>query len=478
MSRNYQIIVVSDDDERSRDLRIILQFLGEPVIVMPPAELQQRLTTPQDILAIIIGKIDQPHQEHEILKQLATIKTGLSVVKLGADEKEILSKIFVENILYPIKSAQLADVLRRCQIRRENAVGPTEKEQRPIPLFRSLVGTSPAIQSVRHLIEQVLDSDISVLIFGESGTGKEVVARNLHYVSGRKDKSFVPVNCGAIPAELLESELFGHEKGSFTGAIANRQGRFELANGGTLFLDEIGDMPLPMQVKLLRVLEDHNFQRVGSNKSITSEVRIIAATHRNLDDEIKQGRFREDLYYRLNVFPITVPPLRQRIEDFPLLIDELLSRIASEGRPVFHITPNAIAALCQYNWPGNIRELANLIERLAILYPDKPVDVQDLPQKFADVDNHQRATAITLSPQANANQPLLPHDGINLKEHLSNLELSLIQQALTKTNGVVAKAAKFLNMRRTTLVEKMRKYGISRDISGSRDATSCVSQQQ
>jgi sigma-54 specific flagellar transcriptional regulator A len=328
------------------------------------------------------------------------------------------------------------------------------------------VGNSPGVVRVRKLVEQVANSDANVLILGESGTGKEVVARNIHYFSSRRESPFVPLNCGAIPSELLESELFGHEKGAFTGAITARQGRFELAEGGTLFLDEIGDMSLHMQVKLLRVLQERVFERVGGNRSIRADVRIIAATHRNLEDAIQEGRFREDLFYRLNVFPIHMPPLRDRRDDVPLLIEELIRRYQSEKRASLRLTHAAVQTLSTYNWPGNVRELANLVERLAILYPNGVVDVQDLPEKFrANVGEaiaSPKASNVEELPTHPLSMPRLPREGIDLKEHLSNLEVTLIKQALEESGGVVAHAAERLHLRRTTLVEKLRKYGLQR----------------
>ncbi len=316
------------------------------------------------------------------------------------------------------------------------------------------------------MIEQVASSDANVLILGESGTGKEVVARNLHYHSSRREAPFVPVNCGAIPGDLLESELFGHKKGAFTGAISDREGRFEMAEGGTLFLDEIGDMTLQMQVKILRVLQERTFERVGSNESLTTDVRIIAATHRNLEEAIKEGEFREDLFYRLNVFPIVTPPLRDRVEDIPLLVNELVRRIEHEKRGSVRLSPAAIYALCQYNWPGNVRELANLIERMAILHPYGVVEAKDLPEKFQVEEGaapDQLVDALVGSPVTSEDlDPRLPRDGLNLKEHLGYLEISYIKQALTDSGGVVAHAARRLGMRRTTLVEKLRKYGLQR----------------
>ena len=335
---------------------------------------------------------------------------------------------------------------------------------RSLELFRSLVGTSAAVRRVRRMIEQVADTDATVLILGESGTGKEVVARNIHYQSSRRYKPFVPLNCGAIPSELLESELFGHEKGAFTGAISARRGRFEMAEGGTLFLDEIGDMPLAMQVKLLRVLQERVFERVGSNKSITANVRIVAATHANLEEAIGAGRFREDLFYRLNVFPIEMPPLRERGEDLPLLINDLVSRLEHEKRGSIRLTPQVVRTLTAYPWPGNVRELANLVERLVILYPNGVVDVQDLPGKYRMDDSLQdlpRDADLEVSGPVVSTQRL-PREGLDLKDYLNQLEYVLIRQALDEADGVVAQAAKRLKMGRTTLVEKMRKYDIHR----------------
>jgi sigma-54 specific flagellar transcriptional regulator A len=289
---------------------------------------------------------------------------------------------------------------------------------------------------------------------------------------------FVPINCGAIPGELLESELFGHEKGAFTGALSARQGRFEMAEGGTLFLDEIGDMPMAMQVKLLRVLQERSFERVGSNKTIHCDVRVIAATHRHLEDAIKESRFREDLFYRLNVFPIEVTPLRDRTEDIPLLVKDIVACMEASNRGSVGFTQASLAVLMQYKWPGNIRELANLIERMAIIYPNEQVDAVNLPEKFQHYkvpDDISMTTetvninAVALPEKMGADDAIenlpavltqLPTQGIDLKEYLTVMEGDFIRQALTECNGVVAHAAKRLNMRRTTLVEKLRKYDL------------------
>lgn len=347
-------------------------------------------------------------------------------------------------------------------------------------LFRCLVGQSPAMQKVRHEIEQVSKSDANVLILGQSGTGKEVVARNVHYHSKRRNKPFVPVNCGAIPHDLLESELFGHEKGAFTGAITARQGRFAMAEGGTLFLDEIGEMTMAMQVKLLRVLEERVFERVGSTTSITADVRIIAATNRDLEEMVKLGKFREDLYFRLDVFPIRLPTLAERIEDLPLLVRELISRLEQTSSNSVRFTPEAIVALSRYDWPGNVRELANQIERMAIRYPNGLVQPNNLPERIKAQISTDAAQGLGINDVDAVMNPVdqrrqdvtlpvvdIPTEGFDLKTYISNIEVTLIQDALEKSGGVIAHAAKSLGLRRTTLAEKMRKYQIDRDTNST-----------
>jgi len=357
-------------------------------------------------------------------------------------------------------------------------------------------GTSVAIRDVIALIRQVAEHESTVLILGESGTGKEVVARAIHDLGPRRQRPFVAVNCGAIPAELLESELFGHEKGAFTGAVAARKGRFEIAEGGTLFLDEIGDMSPTMQVKLLRVLQERVFERVGNHVPMRCNVRIIAATHRNLEEAIARAAFREDLFHRLNVFPIEMPPLRERIEDLPLLVRDFIAHNIAEGRGHVQLSPRALAALTLNRWSGNIRELANLIERLSIVCGGRIAGIADLPPKYrpADwtpslepepaeaarepaagepealrdaLDAHEPEHEPGAAHEARARESpadveaLLPEDGIDLRAHLTDIERRLIEQALERSGGTVARAARLLRLRRTTLVEKMRKLGMT-----------------
>lgn len=479
MWREIKVLLVDDDEQRRHDLKVILDFLGEEVIVAGTdqwlKEAESKVEDSTEISAVILGdSLGAPLEK--IIENLLSWDKGLPIlmsgdVNLPDSLPDTLRKSVLATLTIPPSYNKMLDSLHRCQIYREQYTHNRSRgERREVQLFRSLVGTSRHIQHVRELIMQVADKDVSVMIEGESGTGKEVVARNLHYHSHRRNKPFVPVNCGAIPAELLESELFGHEKGAFTGAINSRPGRFELAEGGTLFLDEIGDMPLNMQVKILRVLQEHTFERVGSNKTLNANVRVIAATHKNLEKMIEEGTFREDLYYRLNVFPIDMPSLRDRVEDLPLLLNELISRLENEKRGSIRFNSAAIMSLCRHEWHGNVRELANLVERLAILHPYGVIGVTELPKKFRHVDEGDEqytppaVVDVTQSEGlAGVDSPaLLPVNGLDLREYLQDLECSLIQQALDDANGVVARAAEKLNIRRTTLVEKMRKYNLSR----------------
>lgn len=483
MWRNTRVLVVDDNEKRRRELAVILEFLGRTVVETgwsgwQDAHEEGGEEDERGVMALFLGQTPKPAELEAQLKEIRQWQDDVPVILL--DERNLpegapaeLSRMVIATMSVPPAYNQLLDTLHRAQLYRQaQQANRRQPTRRPVHLFRSLVGTSREIQHVRDMMAQVADKDVSVLITGESGTGKEVVARNLHYNSPRRDKPFVPVNCGAIPAELLESELFGHEKGAFTGAINARAGRFELAEGGTLFLDEIGDMPLNMQVKILRVLQERNFERVGSNKTTTVDVRIIAATHRDLEGMISENRFREDLFYRLNVFPIELPALKDRAEDIPLLINELISRLESEDRGSIRFNSAAILSLCRHPWSGNVRELANLVERMAIMQPYGVVGVQDLPGKYRHVDvanedfGVEKDADSAVSSQAGyvsmTDTPLLPEQGIDLREYISNLEKELIQQALNDCGGVVARAADRLSVRRTTLVEKMRKYDLQR----------------
>jgi sigma-54 dependent transcriptional regulator, flagellar regulatory protein len=468
------ILLIEDSQKYVQELSVVLTFLGEKPSVVSRAHWQEQAESlgvvPENLKAILIGRYPQAELQ-ELLQVVAAWYPGLPFV-LPADQPlpelpESVSSRIVSTIPLPLSYQPMLDALHKAQIyrdhyRRLRDIGNV----RDYNMFRSLVGNSAAIQRIRQLMSQVADAEVTVLITGESGTGKEVVARNLHANSRRAAAPFVPINCGAIPPDLLESELFGHEKGAFTGAISTRVGRFELAQGGTLFLDEIGDMPLPMQVKLLRVLQEQCFERVGGTKTMKTDVRILAATHRNLEDMIALGTFRQDLYYRLNVFPIEMPSLRERAEDLPFLLNELISRLEHSKRGSVRFNSAAIRALSLYSWPGNVRELANLVERMAIMHPHGVVGVQDLPKQFqVEGEEMPPLPVVELDDADDAGiqaSPLLPLNGMDLKEYLANLERSLIEQALNDSGGVVARAADRLNIRRTTLVEKMRKYEMMR----------------
>ena len=377
-------------------------------------------------------------------------------------------------------------------------------------VLNKIIGLSPAIVALRELIKLLGPSDSTVLIVGESGTGKELVANALHECSGRAAGPFVPVNCGAIPKDLLESELFGHKRGSFTGAISDRKGRFQLADKGTLFLDEIGDMSMDLQVKLLRVLQERTVDPVGSIGSIPIDVRVVAATHQNIEALIDEGRFRKDLYYRLNIMPIEIGPLAERAEDIPVLIEHFSRQQAKALQAPISISPESMRLLLAYDWPGNVRELSNLVDRYTALYAQQEVDLHkvpasmvpsglrklmegqdsqnrtlgedefsrrvarkldhvvtplvgtsarnaegiDIPSRDSSIDEIQRV--INLAQGG----PDFPDEGVELKQHLLEIEQRLIKEALSKAQGNVSKTARLLSLRRTTLIEKINKYGM------------------
>jgi sigma-54 specific flagellar transcriptional regulator A len=373
-----------------------------------------------------------------------------------------------------------------------------------------IIGMSPEIKALRALIKLLGPSDSTVLVLGESGTGKELVAQALHRSSERVRGPFVPVNCGAIPKDLLESELFGHKKGSFTGAIADRKGRFQLADKGTLFLDEIGDMSMDLQVKLLRVLQERTVDPVGSIGSIPIDVRVIAATHQNIETLIDEGRFRKDLYYRLNIMPIEVSSLADRAQDIPILIDYFAQQKAKPLEKPISISQGSMKLLLDYGWPGNVRELSNLVDRYTALYAQQEVDLYTVPRSMVpsgikklmelpETPNRlleQNATTMLTSREPNDfDNPIFgvpsakvkdvcdikldtsiddvqrvinlaqggadfPDEGVELKQHLLEIERGLIRQALTKAEGNVSKTARLLKVQRTTLIEKINKYGM------------------
>ena len=386
---------------------------------------------------------------HEVQPDLpCIIITGFgsaerSLEALGAGAFWYLEKPFEQERLDVIR--RLVDqAIEHGHLKSENR--RLHRELRSRYKFDRIIGRSSALTRMLSMVEKVADSESTVLITGESGTGKELVAQALHYNSRRSGKALVTVNCGAIPEELLESELFGHVKGAFTGAHQAREGRFSRAEGGTIFLDEIGDMSPNLQVKLLRVLQERTFEPVGSSRSREADVRVVAATHQDLPRLIEEKLFREDLYYRLNVVPVEVPSLRERAEDIPLLIHHFLDLAHRErGGRAETISDQAMERLVAYRWPGNVRELENLVERLAVLCIEKEIDLQDLPQ---GLNQDEAAPAITTQ---------LPAEGMSLNRAVEELEKSLISQALIRTEWNKNQAAQLLELNRTTLIEKIKK---------------------
>jgi sigma-54 specific flagellar transcriptional regulator A len=457
-----RILVVDADGARAERIATLLDFLDfSPRLVGGVDELDLSRHKPDDWAAIVVGRLEDPAAFRDFSRWLAKrpLHPPLLALPEHHDAPSALGvhEASVWLLDYPLKHGQIEALLRRASLKRieaeeapRQAVGPT--------------GTSAAVCRLRRMIEQVAGFDTTVLILGESGTGKEVAARAVHELSPRHDGPFVAINCGAIPPDLLESELFGHEKGAFTGALTARKGRFEMAEGGTLLLDEIGDMSLPMQVKLLRVLQERSFERVGGNQTLKCNVRVIAATHRNLEEQIGKGHFREDLFYRLNVFPIEMPGLRERTEDLPALVQAITAQLVKTGRGEVTLGEDAIRALQAYPWPGNVRELTNLVERLAVLHPGSVVHLRDLPERYRAHVPAEALAAPVAAPAAAPGDPAhLPEGGLDLREHIARIELGLIRAALERSHGVVAHAAQLLGLRRTTLVEKLRKYGIERD---------------
>jgi len=496
--------VIEPTDSEGSALATLLRFLDlEAIHVHDLAELTSSPHRNCDeLLAVIVGKQTIESEAVPLVAALRALRQPLPVICMSRDGLPKIAESSGDlawlHLEVPVKQRRLSAVLDSAQkVRGGHPTQPGNHRFRPS-------GASRAMRAVHRLIEQVAPFDTNVLILGESGTGKEMVARHIHELSGRANHPFVPVNCGAIPADLLESELFGHEKGAFTGALSTRLGRFEFAEGGTLFLDEIGDMSLQMQVKLLRVLQERSFERVGSNKTMHCNVRIIAATHRDLDAAITAGRFREDLFYRLNVFPLQMPPLRERLEDLPILIEHLVQRQGQGSARKIRFDKDAMNCLARNPWPGNVRELANLLERLAILFPEQTITGADLPERYRigiperrmaprarpmlgldggsedpdvrsgveelgdeELGDAEVCELIEVAAPADAPQPYdiidgrLPSGGIDLKDHLSAIEIGLIRKALVEADGTVAEAARLLRIRRTTLVEKLRKYRLS-----------------
>ncbi len=459
--RKTHVLVVDDDEHYRNAVSRILLRAGHQVTTAQDASdaMTVVLATPLDLVMCDvkmpgISGLELVRRVHESEPDLpCIIITGYGGAESSVDALRAGAFWYLEKSM----DGAAHDVLRRLaqqaiehgQLKSENRRLQQELQGRH--KFDSVVGQSAALSEVLHIVERVADTDSTVLITGESGTGKEVIARALHFNSRRAERPFVTVNCGAIPEELLESELFGHIKGAFTGAIHARVGRFSLADSGTLFLDEIGDMSPNLQVKLLRALQDQTFEPVGSSETQRVDVRIVAATNQDLETAITEKRFREDLFYRLNVIPIESPALRERDGDVPLLVHHFLARMGQgkEDGPCT-ISDEALAALARHHWPGNVRELENLVERLVVLCGDGEIGLSDLPPSLRAAE-----------PAADANAPRVPEAGLSFHGVVDRFEADLILQALERTHWNKNQAAKLLGLNRTTLLEKIKKKGLS-----------------
>jgi DNA-binding NtrC family response regulator len=421
--------------------REALQLLQERTYELVLTDLSMPEVDGMAVLAYLVKHF--PETGCIIVTGYGTIQTAVNAIRLGA----------YDYLCKPVESQEILVVIDRAlehqRLRRENI--RLKRQLREKFGFDNIIGTSEPMCQVFDIIRKVADTDSTVLILGESGTGKELVARAIHYNSYRQANPLIPVNCGAIPEDLLESELFGHEKGAFTHAIRTRIGRFEQAHGGTIFLDEIGDMSPNLQIKILRVLQDHQFERIGGQKTLKVNIRVIAATNRDLRELVQSGRFREDLFYRLNVIPIRIPPLRERRSDIPILVNHFMQEFSrKKKKPAGRVSPGAMRLLEAYDWPGNVRELENLIERMVILSEGEILDVSDLPEHI----HHSPQEAIHLNAD-------IPEGGVPLQKMLSDLERQFIIKALNQSGWVKNQAAQLLQLNRTTLVEKIKKQKIT-----------------
>lgn len=454
-------ILIADSDRKSRDLvSAFLTYQGYAVIQ------HENNTTIFDTIrdqqvGIVIAELSQLHSKTpDFMERARKIVPHLVLIGYGGKDEKLPHPHSEESFFFlpqPLNLDELESLVMRANEYQAMRIFDTggDAVSHPHVLCSTIIGQSAPMRALFDMIEKVAESSATVLIQGESGTGKELAARAIHQLSDRSPRNFVPVNCAAIPDDLLESELFGHVKGSFTGAYANRAGRFEMADKGTLFLDEIGDMRPNLQVKLLRVLQSREFEPVGSNKSQKVDVRIIAATNKNLEQLVVSRDFREDLYYRLSVIPITIPPLRERREDIPLLIHNFLSRFNSDRKhAVKGFSRDALDILCNYNWPGNVRELENLVERVVILKDSGFITTDDLPEKYLTGRVQVPVAELTVKDE-------LPEQGICLNSAVDSFENNLIMQALARTKGNKKEAASLLNLKRTTLIEKLKKKNLT-----------------
>lgn len=435
--------IIDDGCSSCSLLKITLQLLGIAHTIVTPGEFKKnhQLTENTCFLSCQNGvKSTKLIQTHDKFQHIHLISDTKQPAELSARHLFIAQPFDIYQFKSKINEAKIAILHPDAELHQHESA------------LEAITGNSDKINHVKDVIKQVANCDTNVLILGQSGTGKSVIAHCIHQLSYRNKYAFVPINCGAIPAELIESELFGHEKGAFTGAYHRRPGRFEIANKGTIFLDEIGDMPLNMQVKLLRAIQEKCIERVGSNETISIDTRIIAATNKNLEDQLQDGKFREDLYYRLNVIPIYLPSLKERPSDIPMLIDYHIQKISKRIKHFAEFSNDSIDLICQYSWPGNIRELANFLERMIVLYKDKIITPDDIINEYPKITEKKIEIKNNLAE--------VP-DNFNIKSYLAEIEQQLIQAALQKSNGIISTAAQYLSVGRTTLIEKIKKYNLS-----------------
>ncbi|MEI6305600.1 MAG: sigma-54 dependent transcriptional regulator [Deltaproteobacteria bacterium] len=454
-------ILVSDSGRKSRDLvSAFLTYQGYEIAHCEKDSLIFDTIRDQNV-AIVIAELSNLHGiAPDFLEQARAINPLIVLIGYGDSEEKIPHPHSSESFFFlpqPLNLDELESLVMRAAESQSMRLLDTAPgaERHPHILCSTIIGRSAPMQALFSMIEKIAESSATVLIQGESGTGKELAARAIHQLSDRNSRNFVPVNCAAIPDDLLESELFGHVKGSFTGAYANRAGRFEMADKGTLFLDEIGDMKPNLQVKILRVLQNKEFEPVGASKSQKVDARIIAATNKDLEQLVATREFREDLFYRLSVIPITIPPLRERREDIPLLLHNFLARFNSDRKhAVKGFSRDTLDILCNYSWPGNVRELENLVERMVILKNAGFITPDDLPEKYLSGKVQVQAPALMTATDE------LPDQGICLNSAVDAFENNLIQQALARTGGNKKEAASLLNLKRTTLIEKLKKKNL------------------
>ncbi len=456
-NNKYKILVVDDESSLREMLSILLRRENYQVEIAADGE--AAFAKAQEInFDLIISDIQMPKMTGiELLRQLREHENDVTVLMITAfssteEAVEAMKLGAYDYITKPFKNDEIRLVIKKAlereKLQQENRQLKQQLGQRFS--FQSLIGKSPAMAKLIALMERIAPSQANVLITGESGTGKELVAKALHQNSDRKKHPFVPINCGAIPENLLESELFGHEKGAFTGADKRKEGLFESADNGTLFLDEIGELPMGMQVKLLRVLQEREFRRVGGTKNIPLNIRLVAATNQDLIERISTGDFREDLFYRLNVVSIELPPLRSRLDDLQLLINKFYQRLT--GKDEYNIQKSALELLLNYDWPGNVRELENLIERCVVLGESDQLTVDCLP------DQIKKKSCNTYAGLCN-----LPDEGLDLDSWLADIEKTVLLQALEKSGGVRKKAAELLGINFRSIRYRLSKLGIGEE---------------